>query len=281
MRRRFILPLAALVLATAGLALAAYACFVEPRWLRVRQTPIHIASLPSSWRIVHLTDLHLSSAVSLDYLEGTFRQAIAQHPDLICITGDFFTHRLEGREAYAAALRMLSQAAPTFACPGNHDGGKWALARGGPPDASELRGLMNEAGIHLLENQDTTLTLSAGRVLIGGLGDVWAGRCAPDLIRADFDSSSAPLKILMTHNPDSKSEAAPIAWDLLLAGHTHGGQFSLPFVGTPFAPVADKRFVNGLYSYAGRPFYVSPGVGNLHGVRFNCRPEISVLDLSR
>ncbi|MBW8888841.1 MAG: phosphodiesterase YaeI [Fibrobacteres bacterium] len=263
------------------LALAAYACFVEPHWIRVRQTPIRIASVPYSWRIVHLTDLHLSPAVSLDYLEGAFRQAIAQRPDLICITGDFFTDRLEGREAYAATLRILSRAAPTFACPGNHDGGKWAHARGGPSDPAELRGLLKEAGIRLLENEDTILTLPAGRILIGGLGDIWAERCDPGLIRADFDSSSAPLKILMTHNPDSKSRAAAIRWDLLLAGHTHGGQFSLPFVGTPLAPVGDKRFVNGLYSYTGRPFYVSPGVGNLHGVRFNCRPEISVLDLSR
>jgi uncharacterized protein len=52
-------------------------------------------------------------------------------------------------------------------------------------------------------------------------------------------------------------------------------------IGTPFAPIEDKRYVNGLYEYNGGRLYVTPGIGNLHGLRFNCRPEISVLELSR
>jgi predicted MPP superfamily phosphohydrolase len=197
------------------------------------------------------------------------------------LTGDFFTEHLKARAAFAATLQILSDAAPTFACPGNHDGGLWAGERGGPSDLSDLERLLREAGIRLLENRDTLLDLPAGRILIGGLGDIWAARCDPEPIRADYDTSTAPLKILLTHNPDSKAQAADIRWDLLLAGHTHGGQLALPFVGTPFAPVKDKRFVNGLYPYEGRLLHISPGVGNLHGMRFNCRPEISVLDLSR
>jgi uncharacterized protein len=72
-----------------------------------------------------------------------------------------------------------------------------------------------------------------------------------------------------------------LKWDLLLAGHTHGGQFYFPFIGTPFAPVNDRKFVNGVFEYEKGKMYVSPGVGNLHGVRINCRPEISVLELKR
>jgi predicted MPP superfamily phosphohydrolase len=269
------------LLAASGLALFAYTRFVEPRWVRVRHTPVRLPSLAHAWRIVHLTDLHSSPEVPLAYLEGVFRQAAAQHPDLICLTGDFITRRVESRSAYAAALKILSDAAPTFACPGNHDGGLWAGARGGPRDMGDLEALLREAGIPLLENRDTLLALPAGRVLIGGLGDIWAARCDPSQVQADYDTSTAPLKILLTHNPDSKARAASLRWDLLLAGHTHGGQLALPFVGTPFAPVNDKRFVNGLYPYEGRLLHVSPGVGNLHGMRFNCRPEISVLDLSR
>jgi predicted MPP superfamily phosphohydrolase len=66
---------------------------------------------------------------------------------------------------------------------------------------------------------------------------------------------------------------------LLLCGHTHGGQIRLPFVGTPFAPVRDKRFVEGLHQWDGRWMYITRGVGNLHGVRFNCPPEVSLLTL--
>lgn len=276
--------LALALIAATGLGLLAYSHFIEPRWIRVRHTPVMLPGVPQTshiWRIVHLTDMHLSPPVTLAYLEGVFRQAAAQHPDLICITGDFFTDHPQSTTAFAAALRILSEAAPTFACPGNHDGGLWARSRGGPADLSDLEGLLRNAGIRLLENRAESVNLAAGRVLIGGLGDIWAARCDPESIRADFDSSTALLKILLTHNPDSKTQAAAVRWDLLLAGHTHGGQLALPFVGTPFAPVKDMRFVNGLYPYEGRFLHVSPGVGNLHGIRFNCRPEISVLDVSR
>ncbi|MDR1191385.1 MAG: hypothetical protein LBK60_06960 [Verrucomicrobiales bacterium] len=65
----------------------------------------------------------------------------------------------------------------------------------------------------------------------------------------------------------------------MVCGHTHGGQTRLPFIGTPFAPVKDQRYVAGLNEWHGRRIYTSRGVGNLHGVRFNCRPEVTLLEL--
>ena len=278
-------------LAGIGLLVLGYMRFVEPRWIRVRITPITLAAAPQgsgkegnrkvTLRVVHLTDFHLSPFVPLAYLENAFRQAAARGPDLICITGDFITDHLAAGDAYASALRILSASAPTFACPGNHDGGVWAHARGGYADTDTLRALLARSGIGLLENADTTLIIRGSRVLVAGLGDLWAVRCDPGAIRADMDTSSAIVKILLTHNPDSKTNAKDLEWDLMLAGHTHGGQMKLPFIGTPFAPVRDRDFVNGLRLYQGNPVYVSPGVGNLHGMRLNCRPEISVLDLVR
>ena len=65
----------------------------------------------------------------------------------------------------------------------------------------------------------------------------------------------------------------------MLCGHTHGGQCDLMFLGTPFAPVRDKRFVQGLHRWEDRWIHITRGVGNLHGMRFNCRPEVSLLTL--
>jgi uncharacterized protein len=83
--------------------------------------------------------------------------------------------------------------------------------------------------------------------------------------------------ILLSHNPDSKVDLGSYRWDLMLSGHTHGGQLYLPIIGTPFAPVRDKRYVAGLKAWRDRWIHVTKGVGNLHGLRFNCRPEVSLL----
>jgi predicted MPP superfamily phosphohydrolase len=85
------------------------------------------------------------------------------------------------------------------------------------------------------------------------------------------------LRILLNHNPDAKDLVRSYEWDLMLCGHTHGGQVCLPFIGAPFAPVRDKRYLHGLYAWNKRWLHISSGVGNLHGIRFNCRPEVSLL----
>jgi hypothetical protein len=64
-----------------------------------------------------------------------------------------------------------------------------------------------------------------------------------------------------------------------LCGHTHGGQIVLPLIGAPWAPVRDKRFIAGLYSWENRWIHITRGVGNVHGGRFNCPPEVSLLTL--
>ena len=72
---------------------------------------------------------------------------------------------------------------------------------------------------------------------------------------------------------------ADFPWHLMLSGHTHGGQIVVPVLGLSPAPVDDKRYVKGLKPWNGRLIHVSAGVGNIDGVRFNCRPQVNVLDL--
>ena len=109
-------------------------------------------------------------------------------------------------------------------------------------------------------------------------GDLW-----PDEIESNAAFSSVdphtPV-ILLAHNPDSKDVLSERTWDLMLSGHTHGGQVRIPFDGPRFAPVTDKRYVAGLAPWGSRQIHVSRGVGNLVGIRFRCRPEVSVLLLT-
>ena len=69
-------------------------------------------------------------------------------------------------------------------------------------------------------------------------------------------------------------------WDLMLSGHTHGGQIIVPLYGAPFHAVSDRRYMAGLKPWGSRQIHVTRGVGNLLGVRFNCRPEVSLLEVA-
>jgi predicted MPP superfamily phosphohydrolase len=276
-RRSALAVVAALVVAAVGLLL--YGRFIEPRRIEVREVSLSLERAASgrSIRILHLTDFHLSPEVPLSFLRQACLKAVAEKPDLICLTGDYITDHLAQAGEYAETLRILSAAAPTFAVAGNHDGGIWARERGGYPTPDEVAGLLRRAGIRYLSNKVAEVEIGGKRVAIGGLGDLWAGYNRPEDIAQALENSAADLRLLLAHNPDAKETVRRLKWDILLAGHTHGGQLILPVVGAPFAPVHDKSMIKGLFEWEGRLVHVSPGVGNLHGMRLFSPPEISIL----
>ena len=112
-----------------------------------------------------------------------------------------------------------------------------------------------------------------------GVGDRWAGHFDPGAAFHGVDRTRPT--VLLSHNPDTKSHLAGHDWQLMLSGHTHGGQLRVPWLGaTPFAPVSDKRFVEGLHRWNDRWLHVSKGIGSIYGLRINCPPEVSFLTLT-
>ena len=145
----------------------------------------------------------------------------------------------------------------------------------------QVRQLLQNANIRLLHNEHITETVNGHEWNVVGVGDLWNGECLPDLAFAEVDPTRPTL--VLSHNPDSKDLMADQPWDLMLCGHTHGGQIYLPGLGAPLAPVKNKKYVRGLHRLGERGerwLHVTKGVGNLHGMRLNCRPEVSVLDVS-
>jgi len=276
-RRKF---LATLGLGVVGSGL--YAGVVEPHWLTIGRHTVRLDPNRSGppLKILHLSDLHASKVVSLGFIGEAVRMGLTLQPDLICLTGDFITRGYQQFDGYAQVLKPLPACAPTFACLGNHDGGIWAARRRGYSNTNRVRDVLAGAGIRLLHNTAATIRIGDRDLTIVGLGDIWAGELQPVIAFREFRSfRPAGATVVLSHNPDTKQHLQPYPWNLLLCGHTHGGQVKLPFIGAPATSIQDPRFLEGLHKWDGRWVYVTRGVGNLYGVRFNCPPEVSLITL--
>jgi len=275
-RRRFLACLGA-----GGLGLAGYTGLVEPFRLRVGRHECKIrASAPDRpLKLLHLSDLHASWAVSLGFIEEAVELGLQLKPDLICITGDFITRQYAAFDSYARVLARLSAAAPAFACLGNHDGGRWAGFHGGYESTQPVRQLLQQSRIELLHNRCATLRLNGREVKLTGVADAWSENLNLTAAFPPAETGGEATRILLSHNPDTKEFLKFHPWDLLLCGHTHGGQVVLPWLGAPWTPVRDKRFIAGMYSWDNRWIHITRGVGNVHGLRFNCPPEVSLVTL--
>lgn len=257
---------------------AAYPVLIEPMLVDINHYAIRLPRLARPLRIVQLSDLHQGHWIPMSRIEYFVSLACSLEPDLYCLTGDFVD--VPGAHidlaAYANALRPLTRVAPSFAVVGNHDGGYWSSARGHARDHSQVEQILSAAGIDLLHNRHHKF---ANALTLAGVGDLWSREVRPEptfhSIPVDF-----PV-VLLNHNPDAKDRLLAYPWDLMLSGHTHGGQVRPPFLDhLKWTPVRDTRFVEGLHQWEGRYLHVNRGLGGIKGVRFNCRPEISVLNLT-
>jgi len=265
-------------LPTAALSVYGYTYHIEPRWLEDTQTEIVTGrKLPRPLRILHLSDLHAAAIVPISFLEEAFRRGLAMRPDIVCLTGDFVTTDNDFDPVrYEAALRMLSSACPTFAVAGNHDGGVWAAQSGWFPTSTYIRQMVARGGVRVLHNEATEVEVHGQRFSLVGVGDWWSDELRAPLAFGAVRDPSIPA-IVLNHNPDGKADCYRYAWDLMLCGHTHGGQVMVPFYGPPVVPILDKRYAAGLNAFERRWIYTTRGVGNILGFRANCRPEISLL----
>lgn len=259
---------------------------LEAGWLDLSKVSIPFRGLKKgeNLKLLHISDLHLSKYISIDQIESALRKGFSESPDACFITGDFISDMPSEKDldALAKVLYKFSSKIPTYACLGNHDGGLWSFPKGGFDTSNEVKEMLQKAKVRLLVNQRINIRIKGFPIQLVGVGDLWSKECFPKLCMV-HQSQRAPKEpvILMCHNPDAKEILRPYFWNLMLSGHTHGGQFIVPFTNfAPFAPVLDQSIVQGLYKWdKWRHIYVTRGVGNLYGLRFNCRPEVSLLEL--
>jgi predicted MPP superfamily phosphohydrolase len=251
-RRRF-LGMAAL-LSPAGVI--ADARYVELNWVKTRR--VRLGNDKPAHRLVHFSDVHHKGDARL--LRHVVERINALAPEVVCFTGDI----VEEKQFLAEALEILAGIkAPMFGVPGNHE--YWSGV-----DFAPIQECFAATGGAWLVDQRTTA--AHGKINLIGAAHI-GNRPSPAL--------PGMTNILLMHYPAWVKDLGEQSYDLILAGHSHGGQVRIPFYGAVVLPFGVDEYELGLYRTARGPLYVNPGIGYIYDYhfRFNCRPEITVLEL--
>ena len=254
-----------------NLTAAARSALTEPYRLTIEHTQIYLRRLPRAldgFRIVQLSDIHHSPFTSRQQIERAVQTACSLQPDIIALTGDYISKEREYAAPCAELLGKLRARHGVFAVLGNHD--HWT-------DASLITDLFRAEGITVLVNQGMRFEKNGAAFWLAGVDDTMVG--LEDLPLALAGSSEDEMKLLLAHNPIILRRAAREGVDLVLSGHTHGGQVKL-MSDRNAAARPRRRVLKGLASEGETQIYVTRGLGTVVlPVRFGCPPEVSLLEL--
>ncbi len=265
-----ILIVLSVVITIIGFALLVWSFRIEPNLLEIRHYTLQSPKL-AGLRIVYATDFHIAKK-DKKRLNKIIEAINEQHADLILLGGDFIKGHNDLKtmspERIAAKLRKLQAPLGVFSVLGNHD---WYIG------GRKMKHALQAAGIVVLENDNEILRHNGQKFTLAGVADKIT--CVADAAAALKDTPEP--RILLTHTPDVFPDINESV-DLVLAGHTHGGQVKLPFIGAPIVPLEHgRRYAEGLIEENGRKMIVSKGLGTSRiSVRFNCKPEIVIIEFT-
>jgi uncharacterized protein len=292
--------------------------FIEPKRLSITKIDLPIKNLPSSLNgltILQFSDLHFHPKFSSRFLDKVSRKIASLKPDLIAFTGDFICY---GELADGTRLQKFLQtcSAPygCYAILGNHDyaqavtcneAGDYDTLQKKPsailkglnrlfvslkatghiterakavPFNSELLELLKNTPFELLHNQSKKIPVKESFLNVCGLGEYMLGRCQPVSAFQKYDAQYPG--IILAHNPDAVSLLADYPGELILSGHTHGGQINLPWVWKKFTIMENMdRAQAGLYQLGNKYLYVSRGLGSVLPFRLRATPELVLMTL--
>ncbi len=284
--RRAILTGSVRLAAVGAGSVAAYSFFFAPRRFQIVRQTRAIRGLRSELdglRIVQMTDIHHGPNLSLQYVREVIAAANALQPDVTLLTGDYVYRSPQYIAPVIRELAALRAKIGVVGVLGNHDW--WE-------DADLTRREFARTSIPLIDNDRVIITpdreLVRGRVVDEGLCIAGVGDFMEDV--ADFstalrDIPTAMPRLVISHNPDA-AEASELIYarhriDLMVCGHTHGGQAWLPGVGRPIVPSRyGQKYAYGSVRGPVCDVYVSSGIGtSILPMRFEVPPEINVIEL--
>ncbi|WP_163711856.1 metallophosphoesterase [Mangrovibacterium lignilyticum] len=280
------------VLISLGIILSvAYGITFGKETLQTNKVDLYLDSLPpqlNQLKIVQISDFHLGSFKSDQFLQTTTAEINRLKPDLIVFTGDMVNNYYQEMIGFENALKEMKAPYGKFAIFGNHDYGdysNWDEPEDKAINHAKVSQKIRDAGFKLLQNRNEKVEMNDTSLYIVGVEN-WGHKPFPQYAELDSAMQNVPapaFKILLTHDPAHwEAEVLPktnIA--LTLSGHTHGGQFGLKIAGITFSPMyLAQKFWAGLYLNNNQYLYVNQGWGCVgFPGRIDMNPEITLLTL--
>jgi predicted MPP superfamily phosphohydrolase len=241
--------------------------------LQVSQKTLRVPHLPcelNGLTITHLSDLHFTGDIGQAYFDFIIEQANGLQSDVLIISGDIIesTHC---EPWLHQTLGKLTAPLGKYYVLGNHDKRM--------PDVRRVRELLNATGLQDLGGRCLQVDWRGAPVLLAGNERPWFPAVGDqELTQAVQSSDSAPFRLLVSHSPDQFRWARRHGFDLMLAGHNHGGQMSFPLLGPLVSPsLYGTRYSGGVYYESPTLLHVSRGISGEHPLRWRCLPELAQL----
>ncbi len=275
-RRRHLLQLGNIgVLGLTG-AITSYGIFEARRRPGIVAITVPIARLPDSFigfRIVQITDIHAGLTIGREWIERVALEVQALKPDLIACTGDLVDGSVANLRHAVAPIGQLHAPYGKFFVTGNHE-----YYSGVEEWVAEIQRM----GYDVLLNEHRLVERGGARIVVGGVTDFSGGSHLPshtsDPAAAFRNAPTDTARIFLAHQPKTLRQSESLDFDLMLSGHTHGGQF-FPW---NLATAADQPYLSGLHRPNGKWIYVSKGTGYWGPpIRLGARSEITVITLTR
>ncbi len=261
-----------LIIVTVLFLLLAYS-LMEPYWLEVKSIDIIDQDIPKSFdgkKIVFVSDIHHGPYFSIERVNELVEKINGVNPDIIILGGDYVRQDSRYIAPVFEELKNLNATIGKFGVLGNHD--HW--------EGAELtRQGMKNAGIKILDNNAEWISINGEKIKVGGVGDLWTD--LQDMNPTINDTKEEDFVILVSHNPDYAEEIKTDKIDLVLSGHTHGGQVTLFGLWAPSIPSRyGQKYRTGIVDTKFTKVVISNGVGMVGlPVRFFARPEIIIIIL--
>lgn len=291
--------------------------FIEPNLIRMTRLSLPIKNLPDELKglkILQFSDLHLSAKTPPQFLSRLTQKIKKAEADIVVFTGDFICYsQLDSPAILKKFLNSISAPYGCFAILGNHDyatpvsindegcydaateegsliskgfkrlfgttqvSGKITERALKIPEHQELLALLKETPFELLNNRTTLLSIKGKKLNISGLGEHMLGRSDLSLAFREYDRTFPG--IILSHNPDTLPSLLEVPGEIILCGHTHGGQVNLPWMWKKFLLMQHTRFKRGLFKLGDKWAYVNRGVGSVMPFRWFSVPELLILTI--
>jgi predicted MPP superfamily phosphohydrolase len=241
--------------------------------IEVTHHAVFVDDLPDAfdgYRIAFLTDTHVAGIIRKTFYREIVAQVTRFDPDLVLLGGDFVTWHRHIPLMAELLLPGLAARDGVLAVLGNHD--YWS-------GADDVKAAMTAHGVEFIINRSKIIRRGGAELPVVGIDEIYRGEPDPE---AAFAGIGRGPRVALTHHPDSIDILQDRRVDLLLCGHTHGGQIRFPFFGAVVVPsMHETRYAEGFHRAGGVLMYVSRGIGAIPPVRILCRPEVATFTLRK